>query len=711
MNTSRIVRCGTGLLCAGLAGCAHVGTPKLDTYDLKAGYRFEQLPKSLPSAPPKNTDDIFVVLAFSGGGTRAAALSTGVMQQLANVTFHLNPSTGAPCTPGPSDPGCETTPRSLLDEVDVISSVSGGSFVAAYYALKGADIFSKTGRFQRDFLYYPLQRDLFAQAVFYPTSWPYLGTRTEIATRLYDKRIFEKAKFGALAQRARPYIILNGTDTTTGARFEFTQEQFDLLCSDLSRTPIARGVTGSSAFPGLLNSLTIESHNKAGCHYTGPGSRVGEDWVPDALEDRDLNQRRYRKAQTVLAYRDPTRTYLHILDGGLADNIGLRSVIQSLSSRDRPVQRNAGGDRTLGGWSLLSMVNNRKVKTLVVITVNARTRHDSNADTHAAGPSTFGVLGAASGIPMGNFSTDTLALFQSTLVEFVEPQALANLNTLAVEVAFEDLDDDLDPAQSERSFFSNLPTTFELLPFEVDCLISRGGRLLKGAVSVERKEPKTFSDFVVTDLKGQVGSPGGPQPGACTRAAAKKAGGIRTHYIDVGAEFGSFAWHSGDVKHHQGPGVAFRITRPNGLSAIADYSSQSFALSDSVSGVDGSLGDLTQRMVLGGVAYTQRLSQLEATIGFALGYGFGSFDLSASARDAYARQGVFGVTSKASDELVLAPRVSLWQNLTNRWAVGVTAKYLHSKPTVTLTSGDVVRTQDVDASALRVSAGIGFKVF
>src|SRR4029450_7180921 len=162
---------------------------------------------------------------------------------------------------------------------------------------------------------------------------------------------------------------------------------------------------------------------------------------------------------------------------------------------------------------------------------------------------------------------------------------IKSLNTLAVEVAFEDLADDPDPAKSERRFFSNLPTTFELLPFEVDCLISRGGRLLKDATSLELKEPKTFSEFVVGDLKGQVGSAGGPQPGACTRAAAKKAGGIRTHYIDVGAEFGALAWHSGDVKHDQGPGVAFRITRPNGISAIAEYSSQSFALSDSVSGV------------------------------------------------------------------------------------------------------------------------------
>ena len=60
------------------------------------------------------------------------------------------------------------------------------------------------------------------------------------------------------------------------------------------------------------------------------------------------------------------------------------------------------------------MLNNEQIKTLLVITVNARTKHDSNADTQAVGPSTVGVLGAASGFPMGNYSTDTLQLLDAT---------------------------------------------------------------------------------------------------------------------------------------------------------------------------------------------------------------------------------------------------------------------------------------------------------
>ena len=58
------------------------------------------------------------------------------------------------------------------------------------------------------------------------------------------------------------------------------------------------------------------------------------------MDREKTDPRRYRAAQTVLAYGDENRMTLHVLDGGLADNIGLRSVIQSLASTDRPVGQN-----------------------------------------------------------------------------------------------------------------------------------------------------------------------------------------------------------------------------------------------------------------------------------------------------------------------------------------------------------------------------------
>ena len=122
-------------------------------------------------------------------------------------------------------------------------------------------------------------------------------------------------------------------------------------------------------------------------------------------------------------------------------------------------------------------------------------------------------------------------------------------------------------------------------------------------------------------------------------------------------------------------------------------------------------GDLGLRTLLGGVAYTQRVKQLEATAGVAIGYGFGRFKLLDSSRDQFGRQGLFGLKTDATNVMVWAPRVSLWQNLTNRWAIGTTAMYVRSKPIAEVKSGDVIRRQTIDASVVRFSAGIGFKVF
>ena len=102
-----------------ITGCAHypVNAPMRSSTP-GDGYRFENVAST-------NSDDLLLMLAFSGGGTRAAALSYGVLEELRKTPV------------GP--PGNE---HRLLDDVGLISSVSGGSFTAAYYALWGDRIFT-----------------------------------------------------------------------------------------------------------------------------------------------------------------------------------------------------------------------------------------------------------------------------------------------------------------------------------------------------------------------------------------------------------------------------------------------------------------------------------------------------------------------------------------------------------------------------------------
>src|SRR5215510_5709598 len=88
-----------------LAGCAGPVNPRLAAYG-DGGYRYVSV------RGDGQEQELFVILAFSGGGTRAAAFSYGLLEGLRSVTYEPRP-------------GAE---RALLDDVDVISSVSGGSF-------------------------------------------------------------------------------------------------------------------------------------------------------------------------------------------------------------------------------------------------------------------------------------------------------------------------------------------------------------------------------------------------------------------------------------------------------------------------------------------------------------------------------------------------------------------------------------------------------
>src|SRR6266516_4947758 len=68
------------LLALLLAGCAHYPVNARLTHAApETGYRFTNLSHT------NNSDSLFVVLAFSGGGTRAAALSYGVLEELAKT--------------------------------------------------------------------------------------------------------------------------------------------------------------------------------------------------------------------------------------------------------------------------------------------------------------------------------------------------------------------------------------------------------------------------------------------------------------------------------------------------------------------------------------------------------------------------------------------------------------------------------------------------
>jgi predicted acylesterase/phospholipase RssA len=375
----------------------------------------------------------------------------------------------------------------LLDEVDVISSISGGSFPAAYYALYGSRIFDE---FPDKFLYRPVQSDLVKLALSPPSWFKLAGSsygRSDLAAEFYDREVFGGGTYAhVIAQRKRPFVILNATDLSTGAQFPFVQDQFDLLCSDLSGVKLARAAAASSAFPGLLTPLTFQ--NYAGtCDYRQPR------WVDLALKDRKsrVNARRTARAERRVAYTEletdsrgkyPSRKYVHLTDGGVADNIGLREPLTAIAEKDN-------------SWSVLQRIDLKQVDKLVVIVVNAATNPAIRRDKTPAVPGLLDTVTTVATIPLNNYSFETLQLLRARVDDFNEemrlisgckalaagkgPQCVPDIPTphqiefFPVEVAFEFI-----ASEQERNWFKNLPTTFELPPDTVDKLRAVGGRIL-----------------------------------------------------------------------------------------------------------------------------------------------------------------------------------------------------------------------------------------
>lgn len=441
---------------AGASGCAHhVVNRPLTRPDPASGYRFQNL------EPKGNGDRVFVILSFSGGGTRAAALAYGVLRHLAAVEV-------------PVEGGGTAT---LLDEVDVISSVSGGSFTASYYALFGEErLFSE---FERVFLRENVQGDL-VRLLFNPANWFRLASphydRIDMAARYYHRNVFERASFQDLVDRGeRPFVVMNATDMGEGSRFEFTQDRLDYLCSDLSEYPVARGVAASSAFPGLLTPITLHNH----ASDDNPCGLQVPDRVANALEDRELNPRRYTAAAERVAYLAPDRPYVHLMDGGVSDNIGLRGPYEALTSE-------------VSAWSLLPKMNGGKVDRVVVIVVNAKRGAGNTIDRRHSAPNLIRTLQTAASTPMAHYSFDTVQLlredFEARRQRNQERQILeercpacAELRQPAAEVAFHDVEVSFERVADEelRDYLEGLPTTFALPDEAVDRLIEAGPAVLE----------------------------------------------------------------------------------------------------------------------------------------------------------------------------------------------------------------------------------------
>jgi NTE family protein len=424
----------TALLAAGCATYRPTNAP-MERLDLDQGYR----PAVLQARRP--VGDVVLLLAFSGGGTRAAALSYGVLLELRDMRVTVD--------------GVE---KRLLDEVDVISSVSGGSFTGAYYGLFGDRIFAD---FEEVFLRRDIQDRLFLELL-RPLNWIRLLTRldrTQIAVEMYDRDIFEHATFADLERAGGPFININATDLAVGNHFTFVQPQFDLICSDLSSYKVAHAVAASSAVPVLFNGIALKNY-AGSCGFQVPPM------LEQAAGATRTDPRRSYNAKIALSYLDrKKRPYIHLVDGGVSDNIGLRSPLDNLSL--------AGG---MG--KRLAMVHVEPPLEFVVVAVNAEVHHDPKFSYSSKSPALSAVVNAITGVQINRYSFETLDLVREGLAKWAQelpPRADGQpTRDHMVEVGFDYL-----ASADDREYFNSLPTSFKLDDEAVDRLIEAGRQLLR----------------------------------------------------------------------------------------------------------------------------------------------------------------------------------------------------------------------------------------
>jgi NTE family protein len=439
-----------------LGGCAsRPVNPPIEKFDASKGYSFQR-----PGRTPGVQQNL-VILAFSGGGTRAAAFSYGVLEALRRI---------------------EVTNRAgqtgrLLDEVDVITGVSGGSFTALAYGLYGDKLFDD---YEQRFLKRNVQGELIRR-VLNPFNWGALSAtgwgRSEMAADLYDEILFNGATFADLARAGGPMIAVTTTDIATGSRIVFTPVNFDVLCADLGPIRLSRAAAASSAVPVVLSPVTINNYGGT-CGYKFPA------WTRMFTETSDPP----RPAQRALARltelqsfaKGAEEPYLHLVDGGVSDNVGLRGVLDLITTFE--ALHEAGLPTPLD-----------RVRRIVVFVVNSHAAPATDWNKVEDPPGSVPVLIKAAGVPIDRYSGESVELLKDiearwqamrtirdtatfpkdadVVIKYVKNAPNARL--YAIDVSFAGLAD-----KAERDYLNQLPTTFVLSNEAVDRLRVAASRII-----------------------------------------------------------------------------------------------------------------------------------------------------------------------------------------------------------------------------------------
>jgi NTE family protein len=184
------------------------------------------------------------------------------------------------------------------------------------------------------------------------------------------------------------------------------------------------------------------------------------------------------KARELQSYQNSTEhPFIHLLDGGLTDNLGLRGPFEDITVK--------GGIRNKVGDDL----DPSRVSKLAMIVVNAAFRGDRGWDHHRKPPNIVQVTLALGTVPMNRYSFETLEILRANArqweTEWSDGNHASSTNAATaertsrrvqiyvIEISFDDLQD-----ETEKAYFEKLPTAFNLPAGAVPRLRAVAGKLL-----------------------------------------------------------------------------------------------------------------------------------------------------------------------------------------------------------------------------------------
>jgi len=465
----------------GLAGCAtRPVNPPVTQANLETGYTFQTRQKYFKS------QDNLVVLAFSGGGTRAAAFSYGVLEFLRRTEV-IAPN------------GDKVR---ILDAVDMITGVSGGSFTALAYGLYGDKLFDD---YQQRFLKRNVEGELLARAV-NPANWGDMSStawgRSELAANLYDEILFNNATFGDLNRGTGPFIVASATDISTGGRMPFNQNLWNVMCSDLSAVKLSRAAAASSAVPVVLSPVTINNYGGT-CGYEIPA------WAKAFLQSENPPRpaaRAIRELRDAEPYGDGVhRPFIHLVDGGVSDNLGMRGVLDALELLE-----------ALHAKGVPTPLDH--VKRVIVFVVNSLSSPPTNWDESESPPGTVDILLKATGVPIDHYSYEAVEQLKDIAARWQTARELRNLagcstnkdtpictairvplaEVYAIDVSFASL-----PDPKERAYLNEQPTSFVLPAEAVDRLRAAAGTIILASPEFQRLLKDVGAKVIASPTAGE----------------------------------------------------------------------------------------------------------------------------------------------------------------------------------------------------------------